>query len=133
MVVGDTADSLGARLMEAARVAEAAAEAIRELNHATLDPTALDHGTVYEVLGALESLVFRLPQALRQLNSAVARRAGVDLLKLDNATDPAVAAASADWFEAAVEDAVSQLDQAAHSIDALHQAASHFIFAQGWD
>ena len=119
--------------MEAARVAEAAAEAVRELNHATLDPTALDHGTVYEVLGVLESLVFRLPQALRQLNAAVARRAGVDLLKLDNATDPAVAAASAEWFEAAVEDAVAQLDRAAHSIDALHQGASHYIFAQGWE
>lgn len=109
-------------------LAEAAAEAIRELNHETLDPGRVDHASVYTVLGSLESLLFRLPQVLQQLDRAVAARAGVGLLRLDNADDPG---AVADWFAAAVKDAVEQLDQAAHSADALHQAASHFIFTSG--
>lgn len=53
----------------AAGCADAAAEAVRALNHATLPGAAglAEPADVYTVLGALTTLAARLPQALAQL------------------------------------------------------------------
>lgn len=47
--------------------ANTAAEAVRALNHATLDPASVDVADVYATLGALVEMLQRTPQALGQL------------------------------------------------------------------
>lgn len=53
------------------QVAERAAESIRELNHATLNPGDLSPSEVYEILADLDVAVGRLPQLLGQLHRQV--------------------------------------------------------------
>lgn len=53
--------------MKPAGAAQAAAQAVRDLNHATVSGTGYAYPSdVYEVLGALVLLAQRLPQALTQ-------------------------------------------------------------------
>lgn len=47
--------------------AHTASEAVRALNHATLDPATVDVADVYATLGALVEMLQRTPQALGQL------------------------------------------------------------------
>lgn len=114
-----------------ARHAEAAAEAIRDLNLATLNATIVESADVYDALGALSTLVSRLPQALRQLESAVAHRAHVGELRVD-VTAPGLIEI-ANTIKQATADAIGFLDEAAAAIDGVHQSASHIWFDDGED
>lgn len=51
--------------------ANTASEAVRALNHATLDPASVDVADVYATLGALVEMLQRTPQALGQLLAAL--------------------------------------------------------------
>jgi hypothetical protein len=64
--------ALHAQQLPAPGWAYLAAEAIRALNHATLTPGAYPYpGDVYAVIGDLEALLQRLPQALHQTGGAL--------------------------------------------------------------
>lgn len=105
-----------------ARIADAAAEEIRALNHRTLDPKA-SLPTPPDVAGVAEginALLQRLPQALEQAGRALEGMADRNEIRMDNGADPARAAAEAgaallevrDHLQAAgsaMQDAVNQL------------------------
>ncbi len=100
--------------------ADAAAEAVRALNHATLPAACGLTGPadVYDVLGALAALAGRLPQALTQLQGFldIECEAGrVAVVDGDFAGDPVAAVATlAHWFDVtgqAVETARHALEQ----------------------
>jgi hypothetical protein len=102
---------------DAARCADTAAEAVRALNHATVftDGGLTGPADVYDVLGSLAMLAARLPQALSQLQTFLAREqtAGrVQVVDGPHAGDPA----------SALVDVERWLTCAAGSADALHQA-----------
>jgi hypothetical protein len=49
-------------------------EQVRRLNHATADPSGLNHpGTAYSVLGSLSAVARRLDQTIAQLNAFLRR------------------------------------------------------------
>ena len=102
---------------DAVRCADTAAEAVRALNHATVFTEGGLSGPadVYDVLGSLAMLAARLPQALSQLQTFLAREqtAGrVQLVDGPHTGDPA----------AAVADVARWLTCAAGSADQLQQA-----------
>ena len=103
--------------VDAARCADTAAEAVRALNHATVftDGGLTGPADVYDVLGSLAILAARLPQALAQLQTYLAREqtAGrVQLVDGPHTGDPA----------AALADVERWLTCAAGGADTLHQA-----------
>lgn len=51
--------------------ANAASEAVRSLNHATLNPASVDVHEVYATVGALVEMLQRTPQAIGQLLAAL--------------------------------------------------------------
>jgi hypothetical protein len=66
-----------------ARHAAAASEAIRALNHATLEPDGLEFPSdAYDVVASLWELAHRLPQALGQLQTFLAREAEAGRLRI---------------------------------------------------
>jgi len=112
---------------EAARCADTAAEAVRALNHATVftDGGLTGPSDVYDVLGSLALLAARLPQALSQLQTYLAREqtAGrVQLVDGPRTGDPAAAIADVDQW----------LTCAAGSADTLHQALEHAHATLTW-
>jgi hypothetical protein len=68
--------------------AEAAAEAIRAINHVTFHNAALPYPSdAYRLIGALITLVERLPQALQQTAQRITRWQHAGELGIDNGTD----------------------------------------------
>ena len=107
-----------------ARHAEAAAEAVRSLNHATLPCAGELTGPadVYDTLGALAVLAARLPQAMSQLQTFLDSEtdAGrVQVVDGEHAGDPAAAAATCGhWTDTAT--AAAQALQ--HALEQAHAA-----------
>ncbi|MFD4996958.1 hypothetical protein [Streptomyces buecherae] len=102
-----------------AQLAGTAAEAIRALNHVTLNSKALPYPPhVSETVQALVAMVDRLPQALQQISGAVRRHAEHGLIRMDDGTDPAKAAGEVSSYLA---DAIDDVDKLSVS---LHVAAS---------
>jgi hypothetical protein len=100
--------------------AEAAAEAIRAINHVTVHNAALPYPSdAYRLIGALITLAERLPQALQQTAQRITRWADAGELGIDTGTDYA-----ADPDRAAVE-AVAGLHAAASAAGQLRDALSH--------
>lgn len=104
--------------------AETAAEAIRALNHTTL-PGAdglVWPSDVCDVLGHLETLAARLPQALSQLETwldAETENGRVVIVEGEHAGDPAAAAATVGhWTDTATE-AAGVLQ---HALEQAHAA-----------
>src|SRR5437899_6570763 len=68
--------------------AEAAAEAIRAINHVTLHDTALPYPSdAHRLLGAFITLTERLPQALQQTAQRITRWQQAGELGIDPGTD----------------------------------------------
>ncbi len=111
---------------EAACHAEAAAEAIRALNHATLPAarTLTGPADVYDVTGALASLTARLPQVLSQLQAFLVgeHTAGrVRVVDGPHTVDPAAALAQSDrWLTCAAAAA----DTLRHALEQTHTTLS---------
>lgn len=107
-----------------ARQAEAAAEAVRALNHATLfaGNELTGPADVYDTLGSLAMLAARLPQALSQLQAfldAETDAGRVQVVDGEHAGDPAAAAATAGhWTDTA--SAAAQVLQ--HALEQAHAA-----------
>ncbi|GAA0556588.1 hypothetical protein [Streptomyces mordarskii] len=60
------------RTMTVVELSDAAAEAIRQLNHATGKPDGLEYpGDAYSTVANLKTLVQRLPQALEQIEAFI--------------------------------------------------------------
>jgi hypothetical protein len=112
--------------------AEAAAEAIRAINHVTFHNAALPYpADAYRLIGALITLAERLPQALQQTAQRITRWQDVGELGIDPGT-----AYAADPDRAAA-DAVAGLHAAAiaagHLRDALSQARRAITYAHYTD
>ncbi|BFP50136.1 hypothetical protein KCMC57_65040 (plasmid) [Kitasatospora sp. CMC57] len=76
--------------------ADAAAEAVRALNHLTIDGRwAESPSDVSDVAQALARLSQRLPQALQQVYRELDRLDRADAIRMDNGTDPGVEAGRA--------------------------------------
>jgi hypothetical protein len=99
--------------------AEAAAAAIRAINHVTFHDTALPYPSdAYRLIGALITLVERLPQAFQQTAQRVTRWQQVGELGIDPGS-----ACAGDPDRAAAE-AVAGLHAAAIAAGQLHDALS---------
>jgi len=112
--------------------AQAAAEAIRAINHVTLHNTALPYPSdAHRLLGALITLAERLPQALQQTAQRITRWQHAGELGIDPGTDHA-----GDPDRAAV-DAVAGLHAGAIAAgqlrDALSQARRAISYAHYTD
>jgi hypothetical protein len=93
-----------------AALAHAAAEAIRNLNHATRNPAGLGQpSAAYDVTGALSMTAARLPQLITQISAYLNHALAGGRLGHDLGEDPALA----------VDDAVTFLGDAAMSAAAL--------------
>lgn len=111
-----------------AELADAAYEAVRALNHATM-PWASDDqagADLYRVLGSLTALLHITPQALNQAAARASRmqrqgRIGVD------AASPTGLAETVAGMQAALARAAAFAAQAADLVDAAHEAAAHLI------
>ena len=76
------------------QLATEAAEAIRALNHRTIDAKAYDAPpSVGEAAYGLRTLTERLPQSLQQMESELLRFDAEDSIRMDDGTDPAYAVA----------------------------------------
>ena len=100
-----------------AKAARDAAEAIRKLNHASLNQQ-LPAPVISSTVQALVQLVDRMPQALEQLGRQLRQRRAEDAIRMDTGENPAVAVAEA---MVALDDAVQHLADVSRS---LHLAAS---------
>jgi hypothetical protein len=112
--------------------AEAAAEAIRAINHVTLHNNALPYPSdAHRLIGELITLTERLPRALQQTAQRITRWADAGELGIDTGTDYA-----ADPDQAAVE-AVAGLHAGAIAAgqlrDALSQARRAITYAHYLD
>ena len=105
---------------ETGRSAEEAAadiaDAVRSLNHVTLDAASLEFPSeVYGILADLYTATGRLPQALQQLAQILSTQRDTGRLTLDDTTrhtDP----------NDAVTAAIEQLHTAAHTLEAVTHA-----------
>ncbi|MEU1908402.1 hypothetical protein [Streptomyces hygroscopicus] len=76
-----------------ATIAHEIAEQTRALNHRTLDPAVYgEPGDVSEVVYALRTVVERMPQALNQASAGLRRLAEAGGIRMDDGTNPGVAA-----------------------------------------
>ncbi|MFV0451127.1 MAG: hypothetical protein ACK5LS_02610 [Propioniciclava sp.] len=107
--------------------AETAAEAVRALNHHTLDPTGVDVAAVYACLGSLNRLCRGLDQGLDQLGRAIDRRRRLDVLAHDTDGEGNVVDDSVDQLLAALDTARRLALEASAAIDRAHQSAGHLI------
>jgi hypothetical protein len=110
----------------AAGAADAAAEAVRALNHLTIRPPAPttrgweDLADVYAVIGSLRVLLDRLPQALDQVARAI-ERPGVGYAS-DNDDQPAVLAARTVGH---LHQGAANLTAVRAALEGAHGALSH--------
>lgn len=114
-----------------ASCAKVAAEAIRELNHATLPAkNALTWPSdVYDVLASLATLAARLPQALSQLDAFVTEQVNTGRIAVaggDHVGDPVTAVITAGHWLHAASIAAHQL----HSALDQAQAALTYVTAE---
>ena len=107
-------------------LADAAAEAIRALNHATIGGGGLVHpADAYDVLGALATLAARLPQALGQVQDFLddaTEHGRIAVVDGEHAGDPI----------AAVTTCAHHLDHAAAAAHRLHEALDAARAAITW-
>ena len=100
--------------------ADAAAEAVRALNHATLETSTLTPADVYTVLGALVEMLQSTPQAVGQPLHAVQRHHDADGLAHDSLP---IAQVMSDVEDEAVH--VNQfLEGARTALSTMHQSVS---------
>jgi len=106
-----------------AEVADAAAEAIRVLNHGTGGFDALEMpGDIDRLLSALATMASRLPQLFMQLQNNLTRITAAPGLYDDRGQDPSVAVARAAMSLGGAHGAAHALWEA---LDAAHQASAH--------
>lgn len=83
----------------AERVAEEAAEAIREINHLTISYrlVASDYvpSDLYRIVGAIDRLIARLPQACQQLAGIIGAHDDAGRLRAAEGNEPAALAVAA--------------------------------------
>jgi hypothetical protein len=103
--------------------AQAAADAIRQLNHATVADSATI-GEVHDVLGELRTLCSRLPHALDQAARIISDRHASGTLTLDH-EGPVIEAVQG--VRSDLRLAADHLNFAAWSISAAQQTVSHLI------
>lgn len=107
-----------------AQHAEAAAEAVRALNHATLPCTSPLAGPadIYDTLGSLATLAARLPQALSQLQAFLDTETDAGRVRVvdgEHAGDPAAAAATCGHWTDTASAAAHALQ---HALEQAHTA-----------
>jgi len=104
---------------DAVRLARAAAEAIRGLNHATRGPAGLGQpSAAYDILGALATAAARTGQALSQITRYLDAAASAGRLGHDHGEDPAFAVDAAAIF---LSDAQLSAAALAGDLDAAQQ------------
>jgi hypothetical protein len=99
------------------KAARDAAEAIRKLNHATLNQK-VPAPVISSIAQALCGLVDRMPQTFEQLGHQLKQRRAEDAIRMDTGENPAAAVVEA---MVALDDAVQHLAAVSRS---LHLAAS---------
>ena len=106
-----------------AEVADAAAEAIRVLNHATGGTEALTYpNDVDRLISVLETLASRLPQLFDQIQANLVRITSAPGLYDDRGHDPATTVAGVSMGLGAARGAAAMLHDV---LNAAHQASSH--------
>jgi hypothetical protein len=105
---------------ESIDAANAASEAVRELNHATIITAKVAPSEAYAVIGALSQMLSRTPQALGQLLAALQHRHDAGQLAHDNI---GIDAAMMDLEDEAVI-AYARLDEALAAVNAMHNIMS---------
>jgi hypothetical protein len=107
-----------------------AAEAIRTLNHRTHPPTLTDPAEAYELLAALATMAYRLPQLLGQLSRWLQAEHAAGRLRADtHTTDPATEATE---VTAAAAHALLRASQAATCLaEAFDSAQQHLAQLAG--
>jgi len=75
--------------MDAADSARIAAEAIRQLNHDTLNVKEMTAPEISRVVSSLAELVDRLPQTFDQLADHLKRQLAADAVRMEDERDPA--------------------------------------------
>ena len=113
----------GARSLSTVDLADAAAQAVRELNHRTLHPAALSGPAQLDrIVAELAVMVGGLPQLLRQLGHWLTVEQHAGRIRSDNHLDPGrlVDQAAADLADAG--QAARQLGQL---LDAARQHTAH--------
>jgi hypothetical protein len=109
-----------------AELADAAHEAVRALNHATLPAECelADHLDLYRVLGSLSALLHSSPQALRQAGDWLVGEQQSGTVSVDGSC-PASPAATVSVIVSALSAAAEALRQSACRVDHAHEAAAH--------
>ncbi|MFD8034681.1 hypothetical protein ACFV3F_39310 [Streptomyces sp. NPDC059717] len=112
-----------------ATFAEAAAEAIRGLNHLTRAPrTDWQYpGDAYATVASLATLTFRLPQAFAQIAQFIERLAREDHIRSAKGSDGADDVAAA---IAALRKAQDNAEVLAEHLDATHSALGPLAYKQ---
>lgn len=104
-----------------------AAEAIRTLNHRTHPPALSDPAEVCQLLAALATIAYRLPQLLGQLNRWLQTEQAADRLRADTpAADPAEITATAAHGLTRAGLTANRLGDA---LDSAHQHLAHLALA----
>jgi hypothetical protein len=109
-------------------LADAAYQAVRALNHATLPAQSelADHLDLYRVLGSLAALLHATPQALRQASDWLAREQQAGRVDVDAAC-PASPATTVGAIVTALAAAADTLTGSARRVDHAHEATAHLI------
>lgn len=104
-------------------LAATTAEAVRQLNHLTIVPRALDEPAELDrIVAELATMACRLPQLLRQLSNWLDAEQHAGRLRSDNSTDPARIVARAATQLAAAGRAAHDLSR---TLDHAHQHLAH--------
>jgi hypothetical protein len=107
------------RRAAAITLARTAAEAVRDLNHATRDHAGLEEpSAAYDVLGALSQAASALPQTAAQITSYLDQALAAGKIGHDDGQDPALSVDSAVIF---LEDARRSAAALAGDLDAAQQ------------
>lgn len=113
------------RAEELTRLADAAAEAVRAINHATITGPPMPAPEVYDVLGSLTRVGYGLEQATGQIGVRLSESAEMFELYQDDGNDPGEQLAAA---TSALAVAVDH----AHYLGVLLDAAQSAIAGQGY-
>jgi hypothetical protein len=111
-----------------AELADAAYEAVRALNHATVPAQCelANHLDLYRVLGSLAALLHATPQALRQTADWLTREQQAGRVNVD-ATCPASPATTVRAIITALAAAADTLTHSARRVDHANEATAHVI------
>jgi len=111
----------------AIEVANALAECVRVLNHATLPTAGVRYpATVYTLMGALSQSVHRMGQLMANCAGLLADMDSAGELR-DVADDDSAGAVL--FFRGDARDAVAALSEAARRLDACQQATANLAYA----